>query len=87
METDFNIILPAGDLTNETELGEWTVKVMEVITQVPPEQIVGPRPGRVSLIFQSGSEQNGISFYIDQFRNLSPGLSHAEIYRSLKTSQ
>ena len=87
METDFNITFRVTDLTNDAELGEWVVRVMEVITQIPAEQIVGPRPGRVSLIFQSGDEQTGINFYIDQFQNLAPGLSHAEIYQRLQTSQ
>ena len=87
METDFNITFPVTDLTNDAELGEWVVRVMEVITQIPAEQIVGPRPGRVSLIFKSGDEQTGINFYIDQFQNLAPGLSHAEIYQRLQASQ
>lgn len=87
METDFNVTLQVSDLTNQSDLGEWVVKVMDVITAIPPEQIVGPRPGRVSLIFQSGSEQQGINFYINQYQELPSGLSSAELYQSLQTSQ
>jgi hypothetical protein len=87
METDFNITLQVSDLTNETSLGEWVVKVMQVITAIPPELIVGPRPGRVSLMFRSRSKQQGINFYINQFQELPPGLSNAEIFQALKTSQ
>jgi hypothetical protein len=37
----------------------------------------------VSLIFQSGSEQKGINFYLNQFQELPAGLSHAEIFQAL----
>lgn len=87
METDFNITLPVSDLTDESNLGELVVKTMQVITAITPEQIVGPRPGRVSLIFKAGSEQQGVSFYINQFQELPAGLSNAEIFQMLKTAQ
>lgn len=85
METDFNITLQVNDIADESELGEWIVKVMRIIDDIPPEQIIGPRPGRVSLGFQASGQQEHISFYIDQYHGLSPGLSTAEIYRALKT--
>jgi hypothetical protein len=84
METDFNVTLQVDDLANEADLGEWIVKVMQVITAIPPEQIVGPRPGRVSLVFQAGGDQQAINFYINQFQELSPGLSSAEIFQALR---
>ena len=84
METDFNVTLKVNDLTNESELGEWIVKVMQVIENIPPEQIVGPQPGRVSMIFQSNGDQKIINFYINQYEALSPGLSNAEIYQALQ---
>jgi hypothetical protein len=87
METDFNITLQVADLANESELGEWIVKVMQVITAIPPDQIVGPRPGRVSLGFQAGSDQQVVSFYINQYQELQPGLSAAELYQALQTPQ
>ena len=87
METDFNVSLQVSDLTDESELGEWVVNVMQVVSAIPPEQIVGPRPGRVRLIFQSGSEQQGINFYINQYQELPPGISNAEIFQTLRSSQ
>ena len=87
METDFNITLQVGDLNNESDLGDWIVKVMQVITEIPPEQIVGPRPGRVSLTFQSGAEQKIVNFYIDQYQGLPSGLSAAEIFQALQMPQ
>jgi len=86
METDFNITFQVNDLSDEAVLGEWIVKVMQVIENIPPDQIIGPRPGRVSIIFQSNAEQTGVSFYIDQYEALPVGLSNAEIYQALQTS-
>ena len=87
METDFNITLQITDLSNEDDLGEWIVKIMQIIEDIPPEKIEGPRPGRVSLEFQSGSEQKFIKFYIDQYQSLPSGLSNKEIYQALQTLQ
>jgi hypothetical protein len=87
METDFNITLPVADVTDENALGEWIVKVMQVIVDIPPGQVVGPRPGRVSITFDAGGTQTILNFYIDQYQTLPSGSSNAEIYRALGTSQ
>lgn len=84
METDFNVTLQVNDITDESELGEWVVNVMQIIDAIPADQIMGPRPGRVSLSFQSNEQQDVLNFYIDQYHNLQPGLSNAEIYQTLK---
>lgn len=87
METDFNITLQVSDISDEAELGEWIVKVMQVVESIPPEKIEGPRPGRVSLNFQSASEQKFVNFYINQYQSLPTGLSNTEIYQALQTLQ
>ena len=87
METDFNITLHVDDLANEAVLGRWIVQVMDVIQKIPPEQISGPRPGRVSILFQSSTAQQVVNFYIDQYQALPAGLSHTETYESLLTPQ
>ena len=87
METDFNITLQVGDLSDESALGEWIVKVMQVVENIPPDRIVGPRLGRISLGFQSGSDQKHVNFYINQFQELPSGLNNAEIYQALQTPQ
>ena len=84
METDFNVTLQVNDLSDQSDLGEWIVKVMQVIENIPPDQIVGPRPGRVSIAFQVSNEQKFVNFYIDQYRALSSGMSNAEIYQALQ---
>jgi hypothetical protein len=87
METDFKITLPVSDLSDDAALGEWIVKVMQVIQNIPPDQIVGPRPGRVGILFESNGQREGATFYIDQYRALAPNLSPAEIYQTLKYPQ
>lgn len=87
METDFNITLHIDDMSNESDLGEWIVKVMQVIQNIPTDQIVGPQPGKVTISFQSPTDQKYINFYINQYRLLQPGLTNAEIYRALQTPQ
>jgi hypothetical protein len=87
METDFNITLQVSDLTSEADLGEWIVKVMQIIESIPPDRIIGPRPGRVSMIFQSNGEQKPVTFYIDQYHALPEGLSNAEIFQRLQAPQ
>ena len=87
METDFDISLQVSDLLNEVDLGEWIVKVMRFVENIPPDRIVGPRPGRISIAFQTGSEQKHVNFYIDQYQALPTGLSSAEIYQALQTPQ
>jgi len=87
METDFNVTLHVSDLTNESDLGEWIVKVMQVIENIPPEQIAGPQPGRVSLIFQSNGDQKMVNFSVNQYQALGPGLSDSEIYQALQIPQ
>jgi hypothetical protein len=87
METDFNVTIPVGDLSDEAALGEWIVKIMQVIENIPPDQIIGPNPGRVSIFFESNGQQQSVTFYINQYQALAPGLSPEEIYQNLKSSQ
>ena len=87
METDFNVTLNVEDVADEALLGEWILDVMDVIEAIPADQIVGPRPGRVSIIFKASTAQAGANFYIDQYQALPAGLSNAEIYQSLQASQ
>ena len=85
METDFNITLPVASVTDANECGAWIVKIMQVILDIPKAEIIGPRPGRVSISFQAGSEQKNFSFYIDRYQALPAGLSNPEICTALQT--
>ena len=87
METDFNVSLPVTNLTDENALGEWIVKTMQVIEGLPTEKIVGPRPGRVTMIFTAGTEQKFFNFYIDKYQSLPKDMAGWEVYQSLQTQQ
>ena len=86
-ETDFNVTLHVDDLANQSVLGRWIIQVMQVIEGIPAEQIAGPRPGRISIVFQSSTAQRVINFYINQYKELPPGLSHLEVYQALQALQ
>jgi hypothetical protein len=87
METDFNLTLQVADLADESDLGDWIVKVMQVIEDIPQEQLVGPRPGQVNIIYQTGTDQKVIRFYINQYQDLPAGLNRAEIFQALQVPQ
>ena len=87
METDFNVTLQVDNLSNESDLGDWIVKVMQVIGNIPQERIVGPRPGLVSITFQSNGDHSNVNFYIGQYQALPPDFSNSEIYQALQTPQ
>lgn len=87
METDFDITLQVSDVSNEADLGEWIVKVMQVVESIPQDKIVGPRPGRITIAFQTGSDQKHVNFYINQYQELPSGLSNTEIYQALQNPQ
>jgi nitrate reductase NapAB chaperone NapD len=86
-ETDFNVTLHVDDLANQSVLGRWIVQVMQVIEAIPAAQIEGPRPGRVTIVFQSNVSQNILSFDISQYKNLPGGLNHEEVYQALEALQ
>ena len=86
METDFNIMLQGGNLSDEA-VGEWIVRVMQIIDSIPPDQIVGPRPGRVGITIEANGERKAAGFYIDQYHALPPGLNNAEVFQALQTQQ
>ena len=86
-ETDFNLTLQVDDLADESVLGEWIVQAMQAIENIPAEQIAGRGPGRVSIVFQSGTAQSKVIFEAYKYQVLPAGLSNTEIYMALKTPQ
>ena len=86
-ETDFNVTMPVTDLADENTLGEWIVKVMVVIEELPAEKIVGLQPGKVTIIFTSGIDQTFINFYIDKYQALPRDMAGWEIYQALQATQ
>lgn len=75
------------DLADEANLDKWIVQVMQVIENISAEQIAGRGPGRVHIIFQSGTAQSKIKFEFYRYLVLPSGLSNAEVYKALKSPQ
>ncbi len=86
-QTDFNVSLQVDDLANESVLGKWVVQIMQVIENIPAEQIDSPLPGSVTIVFRSSTAQSVINFDIAQYKELPPNFNYAEIYEALKALQ
>ena len=81
-ETDFRVTVQVGSLRDEAALGFWIVKVMAVIEGLPPAGVPGPQPGRVEFTFQKNkNEVLHIQVSIQEYRDLEPGISGAELLR------
>lgn len=82
METDFRVSLPVADLSNERQLGDLIAASMRVIDQVPTDQLVGPRPGRVDFEFHTTSGASlRFQVDIDRFRREATSMSGARLFR------
>lgn len=52
METDFKVQLPVDDLTSYEEFGNWIKEVMQLVTEIPREELAGPMYGFVEFWFE-----------------------------------
>ena len=86
-ETDFDLALMVANPEDESELGDWIVKVMQVIKALPADQLKGSGPSRLSIEFVADDQKNNLTFFTNQYEALEPGLSSAEIFQKLKTPQ
>lgn len=80
-ETDFYTRLKADDLSKEEEFGNWVAQVMEIVTQLPREELPG-NYGFVEFTFEK-SETERITFRvpIQQYINDAQGKRGAELLR------
>ena len=81
METDFYTRLPVDDLSKEDEFGNWVAQVMEIVTQIPSEDLPG-NYGFVEFTFEK-TEAERIIFRvpIQQYISDAQGKSGAELLR------
>jgi hypothetical protein len=87
METDYRVKVTVVDLKDEKALGASIIRVMDVISKLPADEIAGPQPGRVEFTFtKSDSENLSFNVSISKYKSLAPGLSGAEIFRLLSTN-
>ena len=81
METDFFTLLPVDDLSQEDEFGNWVAQVMEIVTQIPREELPG-NYGFVEFTFEKNeAEWIGFRVPIQQYINDAQGKSGAELFR------
>ena len=86
METDFTIRLPVEDLTNAEAFGDWMAQVMPVITQIPREELQGPKDGFVEFWFEKSETENVIvRVPIQEYKEQAQELSGAELFRMFQT--
>lgn len=87
LETDFKVSVRTGNLKDENTLGNWIVKVMRVVEQLPPAELQGGQPGRVDLEFNSdASESLFLRVSIDEYRRTAKGKTGAELFRLFYTN-
>ncbi|MBI2757313.1 MAG: hypothetical protein HYX49_01390 [Chloroflexi bacterium] len=82
METDFSVEVRVADIKNEKALGEWMYKILQVIENLPPEEIQGGQPGMVQFKFVKSEIENlYLNVSLDEYRKQAQDLQGAELFR------
>ena len=86
METDFHVQLQVDDLNQEDEFGNWMAQVMEIVTNIPREELAG-RYGFVEFSFvKSDTEQVTFRVPIQQYMDEADGKSGSELFKMFASS-
>ncbi|MFM8876525.1 MAG: hypothetical protein ACKOGC_10705, partial [Anaerolineae bacterium] len=81
METDFYVRLQVEDLNNEEVFGDWIAQVMELVLQIPRDQLSG-KYGFVEFWFEkSETEHLTLRLPIQRYIDESQGKSGAELFQ------
>ena len=87
METDFRVGVKVKNVHDEAALGDWIFKIMQIILDLPPEDIEGPQPGRVDFDFkQPDPAELFVTVPIDKYRREATGLKGAVLFRLFYTN-
>lgn len=82
METDFYIRKPVTDLLAEDAFGNWMHEVMQIVIQIPRDQIPGPNYGFVEFTFEkSESERVILRVPIQEYISNAQELTGAELFQ------
>lgn len=82
METDFRVGVKVSSVKDEDALGNWIDKVMQVILDIPQDQLQGPRAGRVDFDFkQPDPAEVFVTVPIDKYRQQARELKGAALFR------
>jgi hypothetical protein len=88
MSTDFVVRSSFDDFNNEEAFGNWMKQVMDVIVQIPQEEIQGAMPGRVEFLSVKGETVTFIvRVPIQQYRDEAQGKSGAALFQLFHTDQ
>jgi hypothetical protein len=81
METDFTVRLPVDDLAKEEKFGDWVAQVMEIVLQLPEDEIQG-KYGFVEFWFEKNDAEH-ITFRvpISEYQNEVQGKTGVELFR------
>lgn len=80
METDFYVRLPVAELSDKDALGNFAVQVMEIVLQIPRDQVPGPNYGFVEFTFeQSEADRKIVRIPINRYLNEAQGKTSAEL--------
>jgi hypothetical protein len=82
METDFRAKVTVDDLQDQGSLGDWVIRIMDVITKLPADELAGPQPGRVQFEFSNtASDSVFLNVPITDYQSQAAGLSGAEVFQ------
>jgi hypothetical protein len=86
METDFYIIIPMNDLTDNETLATYIEQILPIVDGFSPPRVPGPNEGFVEFTFRNGEEQHILRVPIPLGRQVRErGLHGAELILALET--
>ncbi len=81
METDFRVGVKVKTIRDEGSLGDWIAKVMSIVLDLPADEMVGVKAGRVDFNFKEPDPaQIFITVPIDKYRREAGNLRGAELF-------
>ena len=88
MTTDFRVRSFFDDFKNEEAFGNWMKQVMDMILQIPADEIQGAMPGKVEFVAVKGDvETFVVRVSIQQYRDEAQGKSGTELFQMFSNTQ
>ncbi len=87
LETDFRVRVIIKTVRDEAALGDWIMRVMQVVLALPQADLEGPQPGRVDFDFRvPDPAEIRVRVPIDVYRSDAQGLRGIELFRFFYTN-
>ena len=88
MQTDFMVILPVADLTDEEAIGQLVEQVLGVVDQFSPPRVPGAKEGLIAFTVTSGENNLMFRVPVQAGRDLrEQGLQGAELLQTILANQ